>query len=196
MVCPEAVAIQHRLMEEAARRVEDTAHLTGWTPKVVPPTYPTNMSKGDRVSMALEWRFNRGRIKLPASDTPADSGYDSMSINSFNMLYTQIDDFTSDLKLLPYDDGIDTLAMSGYIPRQSGVPRHLEPFARTPIEHLANGELYLPGTNLPLMSIVDINKITPEIEAVLRRKREGPHRIRSRATSSRFDNSRQFMKGL
>jgi len=196
MVCPEAVAIQRRLMEEAARHIEDQSENTGWTPRVVPPTYPANTDKGDRISLGLEWRFHRGRIKLPAPDTPADAGYPPESVSALKMVNQQIDDFTTDLALLPFDDGIDTLAMTAYIPRQSGVPRHLEPFAQSPIELLKRGETYWPGTNLPLITAINSSDITEEIIDALRAKRQQPESHRPPRIRTPYDSHRLLLKGL
>ena len=196
MVSPESVSIQQRLMEEHARHIEDMASTTGWVPKVVPPTYPKNTQKGDRIAMALEWRFNRARIKLPTIETLQDSGYDPQSIQGFRMLEQQVDDFTPDLKLLPFDDVIDCLAMSGYIPRQSGVPRALEPFKETPLNLMKRGDKYLPGTTLLLADAVNINDIPDEVVAQWRQRQNKNKAGRPDLIETRFDHNRVWLRGL
>ena len=78
--------------------------MEGWEPRVIPVKYPKSgrNAKPERIS-TLEWRFPRGKIKLPinwAGDWP------------WNKLMAQIHDFTYDMAMLDYDDAVDTLAMN------------------------------------------------------------------------------------
>lgn len=198
LVAPESVGVQRRLYEECRTTIEDFSAATNWIPKVVPPVYPVNTEKGQRILLGLEWRFVRGRLKLPADITNFNGFYDPITINSFKILNQQIDDFTTDLALLPVDDAIDTMAMAAYIPRQSGVPKTLEPFMQTAGNMLARGDRYAPGTSLPLIDAVPTNELTQEMLEGIRRRYQREHLARRRPSlrSSRFDARRRFIRGL
>ena len=87
---------------------EAYAHLwegTGWRPRIIPITYPSGLSKEDRIS-CLEWRFTQNRIKYP---------HHLRNRPGVRELYLQTQNFTGDKGCLRYDDAIDTLAMSQYL---------------------------------------------------------------------------------
>lgn len=165
IVSPEAVSVQYRLMEDAREFLLKAAPAANWVPVVIPPEYPRNTEKAVRIATSLEWRFPIGRIKYPVSDNPH-------VVEAIN----QTKDFTMDLSLLPFDDAIDTIAMSGYTRRQSGVPKTTEPVKMSFEERLGRGETVIPGTNMPLIGAVDINKLKQE---TLDGMRENYYRRRS-----------------
>lgn len=85
-------------------------------PKVVPIKYGKTESKGFRIS-GLERRFKIGKIKYPRHLKNSSFG--------IKQLYAQTADFTPDLALLPFDDAIDSLAMTQYIIKGKG-PNKIE----------------------------------------------------------------------
>ncbi len=129
-----------------------------WLPTVIPLRPPTNLSKPDKI-MGLEWRFNQGRIKLPA---------DRCRTAFIGELYRQIRDFTPDLRGLEHDDVLDTLSMLQYVFRQGAAARIAAPPPLTTEDRFVAGELFYEGTDLPLASTVDWKQLSPEdLEAAM-----------------------------
>ena len=97
-------------------------------------------------------------------------------------LYFQIDNFTEDLRLLAHDDAVDSLGMYPYVVNPQG--RYLEQKPDqldTPIELLEKGELYFPGTRIPVMGGLNASQLTPAARAGILAARE--KRIRRRPIS-------------
>ena len=151
-VAPESPPVQYRLVQEAAESIQEAANATKWYPKVIPPTYPKDTPKAVRIAQALEWRFARGRIKLPSGD--------GFNTQQYRMMLAQINDFTMDLALLTHDDIIDALAMGGYIKRKSGVPQKIVPTKDSYQDMLAKGHTTIPGTNISLLYATGVNNLT------------------------------------
>lgn len=162
----EAVGVQKQLEETVAANRMAALQQYGWAPRVVPITYPQNLTKGDRIAAALEWRFSQGTIKLPA---------DLANVNSeWQELHSQIKRFSPDLHLLDHDDAVDMLSMHiwlkgqrhGLGQRSSRVQKH-----NTPLEALElgmdqdiNGRSYLEAVNAC--------DLTPAAEATLERAKD------------------------
>ncbi len=105
----EAVAMQVWFSDAVRMYVEQQQCV--WKPRVMDVKYPYGVSKADRI-VGLEPRVSQGNIKYPAhlKDT-----------YPWTHLYSQTADFTLDLALLPFDDAIDTIAMSQYICHARGM---------------------------------------------------------------------------
>ena len=114
----EAVSVQDEIRQQVADFMNVMARTGRWTPRVIPIKYPVGLSKEDRIG-SLEWRFNRGRIKLPA--------WAERAAHPLGALYRQIEDFTPDLSRLPKDDLIDALSMAHSMVRGSGRAVNLGP---------------------------------------------------------------------
>lgn len=163
-IAVEAIGAQ----EEIVRLVRETGYsLTqgsnSWLPAVIPLKYPGKLSKGDRISNALERRFNQGRIKLPAQRSNSGAMYE---------LYHQIRNFTPDLVSLRFDDLVDGLTMiqiasKGHLPTAKGAPA-----AVTVIERLRAGERFLPGTDIPLATLVPFETLPMDVLSVIMRERD------------------------
>jgi len=159
----EAVSVQMEVYNRIREYGEKLREQMGWCPVCVPIRYPANLSKSDRIA-ALEWRFNHGRIKLPAH---------RRTHGPIAELYKQIRNFTPDLRGLPHDDVIDTLAMAQYVTRTGRPPPNTPDALRTPVEMLKAGELYIPGTEVSLAGCVDFSRLTlPDIEAIMSMARD------------------------
>lgn len=143
MVGVEAVSVQDEIRQQVADYMASIAETGTWTPRVVPIRYPPGVSKEDRIG-GLEWRFNKGRIKLPE--------YLRQGHSTLHELFEQIENFTPDLSLLPHDDVIDTLSMAHYL-LPSGYkernPGKADP--ETIPEMILAGQQHLPG--LPGVSL-------------------------------------------
>ena len=179
MVCPESASIQQNIVTKYANKVQDDSITTGWYPKVVPPKFPRNTTKGEKIA-ALEWRFNRGRIKLPRG-FPFDT-------NTFwRILYAQIADFTVDLSLLPKDDAIDTLGMTSFVRKKTGIPRTTEPSISTPLTQLAEGKRVDSLTGLPLISGMNAGDIPRDIiDKMINQPPQSTRRSRRNSIPSRY----------
>jgi len=183
-VCPEAVTIQRQMAENAAAAIYGQAGATGWVPRVLPPKYPSNMPKADRIIFALERRLRRGNLKLPINPENNGELYDNVSCNSLRILENQMQDFTPDLALLPHDDAIDCLSIAGFISYRRGVPLEDDEKVETAKELILKGELYWPGTGLPLIDAIPTQQLTEEILAILE------ERVYRRLRMSQFNRGR------
>lgn len=160
----ESIGAQKKLVA----RVQDTFAERGgdvsWTPRVYPIKYAGDLNldrgKGSRIA-GLAWRFERNRILLPRH---------RMGQRAFRDLETQIQDFTEDLKLLPHDDAIDTLAMAQFIPRPKGRIDD-EPTEDSVMQMLERGLQTFPGTNIPLLQAVNASELTPLAEQKISERR-------------------------
>ena len=100
----------------------------------------------------MEWRFNKGLIKLPdgvRSQWP------------WSQLYYQIENFSMDLSMLLYDDAVDTLAMHRYVAHTAGDTRSDIPMtsAEQLLDKLKKGEIVDAQTGLPLLSGLDSSNL-------------------------------------
>lgn len=150
----ESVSTQMEVVRLVRQWGEQRERSEGWSPSVVPLKYPMNLSKGDRI-MGLEWRFNQGKIKLPVARRSL--GWDAT--DAIPELYRQIRDFTPDLKNLRHDDVIDAMAMLQYMFRSRVASFNPVPAAKTIEERIASGEVFYPGTTIPLISAIDWRKL-------------------------------------
>jgi len=153
----EAVSIQMSFAEAVQEYVTEmeTQQEQPWRAKVFPVTYPSKVSKPQRIA-SLEWRFRPGRIKYPAH--LADKW-------PFNQLYQQTEDFTLDLALLPHDDAIDTIAMSGYVVKNRGREFVRERGKPGLLERIRRNMPIVKGT--PLLSGIPSSQITDEMMNLL-----------------------------
>ena len=105
----ESMTIQKELPEVAMFHLQQLQGVgavpSDWAPKVVGVTYPPNTTKPMRIEQ-LEWRFRWGMLKFP-KDFKREWPYTE--------LMNQIEDFTLDLKMLRFDDAVDTLSMLNYV---------------------------------------------------------------------------------
>ena len=148
----ESVAAQEAYFHQASARQEAILEQHGFVPQMVAIKPPTNIDKGQRIR-GLEWRFSWGRIKLPGH---------RMGENAFQMLESQILNFTEDLANLKHDDCIDAVEMGQRLLKgQKATVMHAESVV-TPEERLAEGEVYLEGTNIPLSGFVHWGMLTDE----------------------------------
>jgi hypothetical protein len=130
----------------------------GWCPRLLPIDYKNvkgEKNKPSRIA-TLEWRFQNGKIKYPAH---------LKNKWPFNALYSQTTDFTYDLALLPFDDAIDTVAMSSFVTHGRGVrgPESVPDLSL--MERLKKGELRMAG--VPIISGINSSEIDEETFRVL-----------------------------
>lgn len=161
----EAVSIQDDVRQQVADFMGLLAQTGEWTPRVRAIRYPVGVSKGDRIE-SLEWRFEKGRIKLPGW-RKRRTGSDPMA-----SLFNQIENFTPDLSRLPNDDLIDALSMAHYLLGSGGRPvdaKTGEP--QTFEERLNAGELYLREYPcIPLLHAFSPCEWTPKMIELLEQR--------------------------
>lgn len=160
----EAVSIQMSFAEAVKEYIDEMEGKSGtpWRARVFPITYPARVTKAQRIS-SLEWRFRPGKIKYPAhlaGQWP------------FNQLYQQTEDFTPDLALLPHDDVIDTISMSGYIVKNRGGMFTKEKGKPSLLERIRRNLPLVRGT--PLLSGVSTSEITSEMLDALSKNARKP----------------------
>lgn len=151
----ESVSIQSGLADQVRDTL--TAMPRGdsyWYPRVLPVKYSMKISKSDRIA-SLEWRFRKGRIKLPAF---ARTGNHTLA-----RLYDQLFDFTMDLSRLPKDDLVDALSFFHYSISGSHTVMDVPSVKLTPTELIMAGHVYFPGTNIELSSALATWEWTPEL---------------------------------
>ena len=136
----------------------------GWFPRIMPLTYKQvkgDKSKPSRIA-TLEWRFQTGKIKYPAhlkNQWP------------YTALYSQTQDFTYDLALLPHDDAIDTIAMSSFVVHGRGIKGPQTSREPTFLEQVKAGQLRVAG--VPILSGMNTNEIDEETFTALMRRNRG-----------------------
>jgi hypothetical protein len=157
----EAVGMQKGFMEATQDYIEEQRDSRGetWKPRVFPVTYPSKESKAQRISSALEWRFDSGRIKYPAH-LQAEWPYDQ--------LYAQTSDFTMDLALLQHDDAIDTLAQSKYLIKSKGSKLRRERGKPGLLERIKRGVPEVKG--LPILSGISSAELSDEMLNIMAKK--------------------------
>ena len=149
----EAVSIQMSFAEAVREYMEEMECKISvpWRARVYPITYPSKVTKAQRIS-ALEWRFRPGKIKYPAH---------LAGKWPFDQAYQQTEDFTPDLALLPHDDVIDTISMSGYVIKNRGGIFTREKGKPALLERIKRNQPIIKG--LPLLSGVSTSEITDEM---------------------------------
>lgn len=198
----ESCSTQKQLVAQTDMALNEMALEHGWRPRVVPIKYTSDFIDNTRASSAgigkanriaqLAWRFEQGKIKLPRYRTKENA-------QAINELEYQIQNFTRDLKLLPHDDAIDTLAMAPFCVRPAGRYTPRENRREDAMSLLAQGHVYFPGTHIPIMASLNMSELTPEAEQgiELRRFKEqktDAHRRRSCRGVFRTGRSRRAIK--
>jgi len=170
----EAVSIQKKLVEQVRCDFQINANEQGvWMPRVMPLTYAGDLrkSKSSRIT-GLSWRFETDKIKLPEH---------KLSRQGWRELQFQIDNFTEDLKLLPNDDAIDTLAMCQFVARPGGkYGKKQEAKVVSHMDMLEKGEKYFPGTKVPIWAAINSDELTDKALAAQEEARWKNRRITSR----------------
>lgn len=149
----ESVADQEEILDRMSADLGDIATTFGWTPRLLPITYPPGVSKGERI-IGLAWRFDQHKIKLPAHrahDWP------------YKELWHQIHYATEDLELLRYDDAVDTLAMSQQVVRSRKPQSPHASEVRTAAQSLMEGRKIHEVTGLPLIEALCIQTMDPAV---------------------------------
>ncbi|MFH0981824.1 MAG: hypothetical protein V2A79_09825 [Planctomycetota bacterium] len=157
IIAPEAVSLQQLLVDAITRRIYE-GEAEGlipldWRPAIIPLTYPKGadeLDKGGRIKLWGEYPLPRGMVKFPISYKHKWP---------FNEMWRQVQYFTKDLRELRYDDIIDTLAMTKWVPHGRGTAGPSQP--RDPAADLCSlirqGKPFLPGgeglVGLPLAEI-------------------------------------------
>jgi len=158
----EAVSIQKAFAEAAQEYINEQTDMRGdkWRGRVFPVTYPSKESKAQRISSALEWRFNSGRVKLPAH---------LQEQWPYNQVYAQAMDFTMDLALLQHDDALDTLAMHKYVIKTKGSKFRREQGKPGLKERIIKNLPEIEG--MPVLSGVASAEITDEMMNIMSQQR-------------------------
>lgn len=142
-----------------------------FTPTIMRLKFPTSIPKSEKIK-GLEWRFRTYKIKLPLhlKDRVDEQNVKPYGTNEPGLWY-QIENFTADMALLRYDDAIDTLAMHTLIGKsRSG--KEPEVRARTPIEHLKDGEFIDSQTGISYFGALNASELSDEaLDAILEKKR-------------------------
>ena len=188
----EAISVQKKLVEQidsefAAR----SAMGEGWIPKIRAIRYTgdfaerSNMTAGKAARIAsMAWRYETDKIRYPRHLMPLEGWRD---------LKFQTENFTENLRLLPYDDAIETLAMTEFVPRpRSPLPA---PEARKDIWDLIRaGEMYFPGSKMPVMGAINAQDLTGDVLAGFEKSRfrETKKRKRRRKSGS---STRRYSRG-
>lgn len=157
----EAVGVQEELVQLVSDAGVDVAERLGWVPQVIPIRYPAGVSKAQRIG-ALEWRFDKGLIKLPGS---------LRNREPFRSAYWQIQNYTPTLCRLEHDDLADVIAMSSQILKGSR-PELLRPERELSLfDRIRNGET-VNQFGMPLSTLVPLNQIPSDIWEILRGEHE------------------------
>ena len=172
----EAVSIQMSFAEAVKEYIDEMESKisTPWRARVFPITYPSKVSKSQRIS-GMEWRYRPGRIKYPAH---------LAGKWPFDQLYQQTEDYTPDLALLPHDDAIDTLSMCQYVVKNRGGNFIKEKGKPSLLERIRRNLPLVKGT--PVLSGVPTSEITDEMLDVL------SHNARKSAINP---NDRRIIRG-
>lgn len=151
----EDAGTQGELVERATTDLRRKSLEAKHVPRIVGVKYPAGIDKGERIASALEWRFSQYWCLLPAGVE---------HLQHWKPLFHQIRNFTADLGHLKHDDAIDALGMTQYVPgRGRGRPKHLEAKkARSPLEHIRDGEVIDPDTGLNWLHGVNFGDLTAE----------------------------------
>lgn len=185
----ESASIQKHLVERTRDDFAERSVETGWMPRVLPVKYTPDPArkfaaveggKPARICQ-LAWRFEQSRIKFPGH---------LMGKPPFSMLRQQIEDTTEDLKLLQYDDAIDTLAMVPFVVKPAGKFNPETVQDNGVMALLAKGERYFPGTKSPLVAAVNASELTPEALAGMESRRAKEPRKRPRHRRRRYSVAR------
>lgn len=164
----ESVAAQIHLVNKMRGDFVHRSEAKGWMPFIQAINYKgeLNKSKAARI-MGLAWRFDQHRIKIPECKS-----------FPWTELQEEIENFTSDLKLLRYDDAIDALAMTQFV-AGSASPHHRPTKAdelEDPMSLLARGITHFPNTKMKILNSVNAKDLTPEaiagIQGANRRKQK------------------------
>ncbi len=156
IVAVESIGLQKDIADQAVQMYSERFSAQDWSPRVLPLNYRRDFSgdlgKGTRIS-SLARRFDYNKIKYPKH---------LMLKPGWRELKQQIDDFTPDLNLLPFDDAIDTLAMTNFVVKPRGLRAPPDAAPLTLQELLAKGEEFIPGTKMPILSVVNADELTPD----------------------------------
>jgi len=165
----EAVSIQEDVARETAAFVKEMAVQAGYAPRVLPIKYarrrlnpgapPTSITKAERIA-ALEPRFLRHQIRLPIHRRQEFA---------IAQLWHQIENFTLDLSLLRYDDALDTLAMTQYVPHRRGTVRRVTQYKRI-TDFLSEGNFVDEDSGLVWAHGLDLSRtpLPPDVLARIR----------------------------
>ena len=153
----ESIASQIALVDSTSTYLKQQIAETGqtlWVPRVIGVDYSRtakDKTKAERIS-TLEWRFPTGRIKYPGHRK------DHWPIN---MLYSQTENFTYDLSMLPFDDAIDTVAMGHYVIHSRGIAQKEQEPEET-LEHmLGQGRRTIQGA--PILGAFGTTNLTEDL---------------------------------
>lgn len=150
----EAYPVQEAYYEQVAAFGDQVVSKLGYVPQLIPIKPPIH--KGTRI-LRLDYRFERGRLKLPAWRRYTQPYY---------ALYEQIRLFTEDLGNLNHDDELDTLSMSCDVLHGSARGLRNEYLRGGPLDLLQRGELHDPDFGTPL---IDCLPLTGEVGTILRK---------------------------
>ena len=183
----EAIAMQEAFYMQIRTHLQQRVAKLGWSPQIIPIKYKSErqVSKASRI-MALEPRFNNDAIRLPR--TRMGLPFDSRE--PYRMLRAQIMDFTPDMKALPKDDCIDTLAMHNQIIRSALAEKPPVPIAQDDIlAQMRRGKVRDPELGIPFAAGMPLDSIPMDVIDELRKKRYTEAAVRSR---SGFPRSRSY----
>lgn len=158
----ESINFQETIKNRIEVSLQDRQAGKMWQPRVYPIRYPGKYSKAARIEAVLAPRLARHQIRLP--EHLKDHW-------PFNQMWSQIEDFTPDLKLLPHDDVIDALTMVQYCPRVS--PTSMDRWQQDDsIEaQLLAGRTTEKHSGIPLAMYIDPTIANPAIIEAIRKRR-------------------------
>lgn len=161
----ESVSMQVSLLDSVSTYLDQHAGEAGsWAPRIVPVDYEgVRKDKASRIA-TLEWRFEQGKIKYPANRKDKWP---------FSMLYSQTEDFTYDLSMLPHDDAIDAVAMAHFIIHGKGIQKIATMPERTLDKMLEHGQMEIGG--LPIINAFGTVGLTPKMIAGIERRGIDPN---------------------
>ena len=89
------------------------------------------------------------------------------SDDAWAQMYYQVNNFTQDLKLLPFDDALDSLAMFHYIVKPSGGYSAGDDSLDTGslVDMIRRGDYFMPGTNIPIIAVLPTDYLTQAVLA-------------------------------
>jgi hypothetical protein len=178
IVAVESIGFQKILGDATIQMYAERPSPNDWQPRVFPVNYRRDFSgdlgKGSRIG-SLSWRFENNKIKLPKH---------LILKPGWRELFFQINNFTPDLNLLPFDDAVDTLAMANFVPRPRGGRLPADAAPLTLDELLAKGEQFIPGTRVPILQAVNMDELSPEAVAGLDLLRSKRHQAEERKRGS------------
>jgi len=171
----ESINFQAVLRRSIESFLEDETAGTSWQPRVFPIKYPARLSKSGRI-MSLSSKMARHSIRFPGH---------LRDVGAMRQMFSQVNDFTPDLVLLPHDEAVDCLAMVPYCPRITPIAMSRMRDTDSLVSQILSGRKTDKETGLPLSLFIDTRTLDPGVIEELRWKKRKQSEQRSARLTAR-----------